>query len=143
MTLPAIRMTLISAIFGLLFSPLALAEGNTPDQIPGTTRISAEKLIELVEELDELVIIDARKKGEWEKGHIEDSIALPNTETNETTLAKVIPSKDMPVVFYCNGVKCGRSVESAKMALSYGYKTIYWFRGGWEEWAENGLPVAK
>lgn len=143
MNVQAIRITLLSTIFALLISPLALAEGTTPNQIPGTTHISAEELIELVEEFDELVIIDARKSGEWEKGHVEDSIALPNTETDESALAKVLSSKETPVVFYCNGVKCGRSVESAKMAVSFGYKKIYWFRGGWEEWTAKGLPIAK
>jgi len=68
---------------------------------------------------------------------------LPNTSTNEESLAKHIASKDTPVLFYCNGVKCGRSVESSKLAVSLGYKKIYWFRGGWEEWTQKGMPVSQ
>jgi rhodanese-related sulfurtransferase len=40
-------------------------------------------------------------------------------------------------------VKCGRSFESAKIAIAEGYSKIYWFRGGMEEWEGKGLPVVK
>ncbi|WP_297528874.1 rhodanese-like domain-containing protein [Thiohalobacter sp.] len=120
----------------------ALAE-TTPENIEGTTRITAEELIELASSKPDLVIIDARKASDHEKGHIEGSIGLPDTETNEASLAAHIPSKDTPVVFYCNGVKCGRSVKSAKMAVALGYSDVYWFRGGWAEWTDKGYPVAK
>ncbi len=114
---------------------------EVPQFIDGTVRVSAEEMIDLVEQYDELVIIDARKKSDVAKGFIEGSISLPNTETTPETLAKHIPSKTTPVLFYCNGIKCGRSVKSAKIAIAAGYNKIYWFRGGMQEWEAKGLPV--
>jgi len=90
-----------------------------------------------------MVIIDARKASDREKGYIEDSIGLPDTDTTEQSLASYLPGKATPVIFYCNGVKCGRSVKSAKNAVNWGYSNIYWFRGGWEEWMDNGYPVTR
>jgi len=138
---------LANRLLGLfLVSLLIVATGHvladTPDQIPGTTKVDAEKLISLVEELDDLVIIDARKAQDYDGGFIEGAISLPNTETNPSILAKVIPSKTTPVLVYCNGIKCGRSVESSKIAVANGYSSVYWFRGGWDEWTEKGLPVS-
>ena len=131
---------LFFALSMLAMSPV-LAE-STPESIPGTTKVSAEQLIELLEQYDDLVLVDARRKQDHDAGWIEGSVSLPNTDTNPESLAKVIPSKSTPVLFYCNGPKCGRSVESCKIAVADGYTTVYWFRGGWAEWEEKGLPVA-
>ena len=130
-------------LFGLVFATSVMAEGQAPDNIPGTTKVSAEDIIDLFDTHDNLVIIDARKTSDRDPGYIPGSIGLPNYETTPAKLKEYIPTLETPVVFYCNGVKCGRSVESAKMALKEGYKNIYWFRGGWDEWSEKGLPVEK
>ncbi|MEY8204580.1 MAG: rhodanese-like domain-containing protein [Bermanella sp.] len=128
----------------LLASPLVYGAGTlSPESIEGTTRIDAETLIDLLDSEDDLVIIDARIPADREGGYIEGAIFLPDTETTNAALAQNIPHKSNPVVFYCNGEKCGRSVKSAKMAVQAGYSRIYWFRGGWEEWLAKGLPVTK
>ena len=114
---------------------------EVPQFIDGTVRVSAEEMIDLVEQYDELVIIDSRKKSDVAKGFIEGSISMPNTETNPDSLAKHVASKATPVLFYCNGIKCGRSVKAAKIAIADGYSKVYWFRGGMQEWEAKGLPV--
>lgn len=119
-----------------------IAKEKVPDMIPGTMKITAEQLIELVETKDDLVIIDARKKADRELGFIEGSINLTDTDTNAETLAAVIRDKNTPVIFYCNGINCGRSVKSSQIALGEGYQNIYWFRGGWDEWTEKSYPVS-
>ncbi len=119
------------------------AKEDTPESISGTTRVSAEELIDLVENHEDLVIIDARKSSDRTKGFIEGSIGLPDTDTTPATLAQHIDSKATPVVFYCNGVKCSRSVKASKKAVADGYHNVYWFRGGWGEWIDKGYPVAE
>lgn len=122
---------------------VATAYAKTPAKIKGTTRITAEGVINLVEKYDNLVIIDSRAaKDRMATGHIEGSVGLPDTKTNRKVLGKHLASKSTPVIFYCNGVKCGRSVKAAKIAVKSGYKKVYWFRGGWEEWANKGMPVS-
>lgn len=116
---------------------------EVPQFIEGTTRVSASELVDLVEKYDDLVIIDARKKSDVAKGYIEGAVSLPNTETNGASLAKHIPSKSTPVAFYCNGIKCGRSVKSAKIAIAEGYTNIFWFRGGIQDWEKENYPVVR
>ena len=113
----------------------------TPEFIDGTTRVSAEEVVALVEKTPNLVIIDARKASDFKKGFIEGAVSMPNTDTTPEALAKVAKSKATPIMFYCNGVRCGRSVDSAKVAMAAGYKHVYWFRGGIEEWEAKGLPL--
>lgn len=138
-----LSVSIISLIL-FIFSGVTVAKEDAPDSIPGTKRVSAEEVVELVTSKSNLVVIDARKASDRESsGWIEGSIGLPNYDTNEGSLAKNLADKSTPVLFYCNGVKCGRSVESSKLAVKLGYKEVYWFRGGWEEWTEKGLPVSR
>jgi len=119
----------------------AFAENKAPEFIDGTKKVTAEEVVELATNIPDLIIIDARKTSDRESaGWIEGSVGLPDYDTNAESLAKHIPSKSSPVLFYCNGVKCGRSVKSSKVAVQAGYKNIYWFRGGWEEWTQKGMP---
>ena len=129
----------------LFISQVAMAaeKPDVPEFLNGTTRVSAEELIDLVDSKPNLVVLDSRKASDYQKGFIEGAISLPNTETNAGTLAQHVKSKSNPILFYCNGVKCGRSVKAAKIAIAEGYSNIFWFRGGMEEWEAKGLPVVK
>jgi len=120
---------------------LAKSEVLSPISIDGTVKIDAEGVIDLVDKFSELTIIDSRIEADRKQGYIEGSISLPNTETNCETLSKIIKSYSHPALFYCNGIKCGRSAKAIKIALSCGYSKLYWFRGGYEEWLAKGYPV--
>jgi rhodanese-related sulfurtransferase len=128
----------------LLVTGQAYASGPILDQVPGTTKVDSEKVLELAETLPDLVIIDSRiTQDRQAAGWIPGAVFLPNTETDEASLAKAIPTKSTPVLFYCNGLKCGRSADAATKAVKAGYTNIYWFPGGWEEWSKAGLPAER
>jgi len=135
-------ITLLSVTL-FLGSGAVFAKEDTPETLAGTTKVNAEQLIEILQSNPDLVVIDSRKPSDRAKGFMEASIGLPNTDTNEVSLAKHLKSKTTPVAFYCNGTKCGRSYAAAKIALGLGYTKIYWFRGGWDEWVQKGLPIMK
>ena len=137
----------ISLLFLLMCTTCTLAETTpdltrgkiiVPDEIPGVETLTAEGLIEKANITDDLVIIDARINKDRAIGYIENSISLPDINTNCDTLSKLVKNKNTPLLFYCNGVKCGRSVVAVKIAKSCGYKNLSWFRGGFEEWQEKG-----
>jgi rhodanese-related sulfurtransferase len=130
---------------GLLLTTLgALAERpEAPPSVPGTTKVTAEEVVELVTTHSDLVVIDSRKPFEYEKGHIQGAHSLVDTDTTPETLAAQVPTKETPVLFYCNGPKCLRSSNAAKKAVDWGYSQVYWFRGGWSEWTDKQLPVTK
>lgn len=115
----------------------------TPDNIPGTKKVIAEDIFTLVEKTPNLQIIDARIRMDRKQGYIESSVSLPDLETDCKSLERIISGMHAPVLFYCNGVKCGRSVKSSRIALKCGYDNIYWFRGGFEEWKQKGFPYIK
>ncbi|MBI5042128.1 MAG: rhodanese-like domain-containing protein [Gammaproteobacteria bacterium] len=114
-----------------------------PEAIKGVTRVDAEGLIELAEQIPDLIIVDARQRADRRQGYIQDSVSLPDTDTTCDSLKGVIPALGAPALFYCNGVKCGRSVIALQIAKSCGYAQLYWFRGGFEEWKQKGYPFPK
>lgn len=132
---------------GLFTSGLAGANTTTPDkapeQIPGVTRVEAEELLSLVEREPRLVIIDSRIRMDRRQGYIEGSVSLPDTETTCTTLQQSLGSRERPVLFYCNGVKCGRSGNAAQIARQCGHSRIHWYRGGFEDWKQKNYPFLK
>ncbi|WP_426416451.1 rhodanese-like domain-containing protein [Aestuariirhabdus sp. LZHN29] len=125
----------------LVFSSVLMAENVQPETIPGAKTVTAEDLIALVDDLDNLVIIDARSQSDYDKGHIPDVIRIKNDDVTPDTLAGALPAKDTPVAFYCNSKTCPRSADAATKASAAGYSNIYWFRGGIAEWREKGFPV--
>lgn len=135
-------MQFLLLTFLVVFTAAIYAEPivPVPEQIPGVKRIDAEGVIEVAGKFKKLVIVDSRIPDDRKIGYIEHSISLSDTKTNCKSLAKIIPSKQTPVLFYCNGVKCGRSVVATRIALKCGYKEIYWFRGGFEEWKSKEYP---
>ena len=126
---------------GLLLSlPLAAAKISVPVAIDGVTTLTAEQVIDLAERMPELTIIDSRQRMDRKQGYIQGSISMPDVETDCDSLRALLPSSVAPVVFYCNGIRCGRSVIALEIAKGCGYTQLYWFRGGFEEWKRQGYP---
>jgi rhodanese-related sulfurtransferase len=136
------RLSFVICLLCLAGPVVAATPGKVevPESIPGVTTLDAEGLIELAQRMPELVLIDSRVPVDRQQGYIQGSVSLPDTQTACATLGDILPAFDTPVMFYCNGVKCGRSVIAAEIARDCGYQRLYWFRGGFEEWKQKGYP---
>lgn len=136
--------SLVIMVFSLvLFSSNAMAEKPlAPEKLPGTIRVDAEAVVDLMVNTPNLIIIDTRRDIEFNKGHIQGSISMLNTTMTVEKLTKHVPDKSTPILLYCNGERCLRSSRAATFALDAGYKLVYWFRGGWNEWIHKGMPIS-
>ena len=68
------------------------------------------------------------------------AISLTGTPTAEEA-AKVIPSKDSPIVTYCGSVHCPLSARLAEHLQSLGYTNIREYPEGFAGWKAAGKPV--
>ena len=127
----------------VLFSSTLSAEEkpHAPEVIQGAKTVTAEDTIDLILNNPDLIVIDARKKTEYVKGHIEGAINMLNTKMKAEDLEKVVTDKSRAILFYCNGTRCMRSADAIRKAKSWGYTNLIWFRGGWKEWTDKRLPV--
>ena len=126
------------------------ALGNwTPSQLPGARLVDASEVLALQQQ--GVPVIDVRLVKEYHEKHIKGAASIPYGEKSLKDVA-FDPAldewagpekldKDKPVIFHCNGPECWKSYKAAKVALAQGFKTVYWFRGGFPEWEKNGLAV--
>lgn len=138
------KLSILALILFALASGAVRAEKPVaPEFIPGTKRVTAEEAVKLLLTEHALVVIDARRREEHAKGHIEGAVSLLDATMTEESLAAHVPTKNIPILFYCNGDRCVRSTRACQKAVSWGYNNVYWLRGGWKEWTEKGFPVAR
>jgi rhodanese-related sulfurtransferase len=132
----------LAVILVLAAGPVPAADA--PLAIPGATTISADDLINLVQTADDLVLVDNRAVADYDAGHIEGALHLLDTDiVDESVLARIAKAKDAPILFYCNGVKCGRAAAAAAKAVSFGYSRVYYYALGMMEWKQRGLPLVR
>jgi rhodanese-related sulfurtransferase len=126
------------------------ALGNwTPSQLPGATIVTASEVVALQQK--GVRIVDVRNAKEYQEKHIRGAISIPYAEKSLKDVAfdpamdewagPQLLDKSQAVVFHCNGAECWKSYKAARVALIKGFKSVYWFRGGFPEWDEHGLAV--
>jgi rhodanese-related sulfurtransferase len=63
--------------------------------------------------------------------------------TDEVVLAKHVKAKNAPILFYCNGLKCGRAAKATEKAVGWGYTNVHYYALGLEEWKQRKLPLVR
>jgi rhodanese-related sulfurtransferase len=48
--------------------------------------------------------------------------------------------RELPLVIYCDSEVCPRSAEAARMAVSWGYTRVFYFRSGYFAWQLHDFP---
>ena len=73
------------------------------------------------------IIIDVRSKQEYNEGHIQDAINIPDHEINNN-IENIVRNKNQLVVLYCQSGS--RSQNAYIKMLRKGYKNVYCLAGG-------------
>ena len=128
-----IKRRIVSIIAALVF--LLAVSGCASEEASGGKeesymRINAQKAKEMMENLEEFVLLDARTEEEFSEGHIPGAIVIPHDEIFERAEAE-IPEKDVPVFVYCRSGN--RSKTASKALFDLGYSEVYEF-GGIIDW---------
>jgi rhodanese-related sulfurtransferase len=138
------KLPTVLIVFAAMLSLSGLAAAqDAPMQISGAKTVNARQIFELVAKTPDLVILDNRKPEDFAGGHIEGAIRLIDTDVDAESLAKYVNRKDAPVLFYCNGVKCGRAAKAVEKAVKVGYTRVYYYALGMDEWKAEGLPLVQ
>ena len=129
-------------LLAILLLPATLLADEATSAKNGTsyTLINTEELKKLLDDGTALTVIDARNPEEYQEVHIKGAISIPEKQLSEH-LAQLPSDKSAKIVFYCNGVKCGKSKKAAQKALELGYNNILVYSEGMPVWEEKGLPI--
>jgi molybdopterin/thiamine biosynthesis adenylyltransferase/rhodanese-related sulfurtransferase len=85
-------------------------------------------------------IIDVRDPDEYRDGHIEPATNISRGFL-EFRIGSAVPDPASTVVLYCQSGM--RSVLAAKALKDLGYSNVINLQGGYQKWAQSGLPVVK
>ena len=91
--------------------------------------ISLEKLEEL--ERKGSIIIDVRSPQEFEEGHIEGAISIPEYELKNRVRNEIVNLEE-PIIVYCSTGH--RSKRAQELLEQMGYKEVYNLENGWQNY---------
>jgi rhodanese-related sulfurtransferase len=100
------------------------------------TSIEAAKLIEHEQPL----ILDVRTPGEYNRGHLKNSVLIPVQEL-QNRYQEIGTNKDREILIYC--ATGNRSTVAAKILIDNGFKHIVNMRGGIYDWSKKNYPVVR
>jgi rhodanese-related sulfurtransferase len=140
MDLSKARLIQCVVIMAMVLSLCSFVQAKTV-QNPGYTIIKTADLRKMLDsKLDKFLVIDARNPEEYNDVHIPGAVNIPEKKFEE--YVKLLPEdQTSTLIFYCNGVKCGKSKRAAKKAMALGYKNIFVYEEGMPVWEEMGLPM--
>ncbi len=104
--------------------------------------VSAAYIKKLMEDKTPYVLIDARPKRLADKGMIPSAISISDSEFDKN-VDKLPADKSTLLIFYCGGLECVLSDNSAEKAKKLGYTNILTYPPGYPEWEKlHGAPAA-
>lgn len=163
------KKTLLALVFTSLFATQAFAEPQTlkENEIEeivmkihheaeqgGYELLSVGDLKKWLDEKENIVLIDAHPKNQFDEAYIEgaDNFEFQGTFTRhwkddapmgsqEAFKALLGENMNRKIVVYCGGNKCGRSNTAALWVKELGYHHVYRVTSGIKGWQDAGFAV--
>jgi len=130
------KMINIIALASLLPSFAAFAD----DDFPGRTEyknIPYIELEDLYKKINDVIVVDARSRLEFETLRIRTAINIPVAGENfEAKVAELRATSNKPVVFYCNGHTCMKSYIATQRAMDANISDVLAFDAGIFDWTK-------
>jgi rhodanese-related sulfurtransferase len=149
-TQPTLLAVLLAAIFAAapLATPTTVLAADAPAMQAKEGWYKALVDFEFMKQQVEIppkkgvVIIDSRPDTrKFDPGHIPGAINIPDSKFDKLT-DRLPADKATLLVFYCEGVDCMLSHQSAAKAEKLGYSNIKVYPAGYPEWAAKGMLTA-
>ena len=108
-----------------------------PDWIKGGNlhAVSVPYLKKLMDEKTPITLIDSRpKERKYDLGHIPGAISLPDSQFDKLAAQLLPADKAAALYFYCEGLSCKLSNDSALKAIKLGYSNVKVVPEGYPGW---------
>jgi rhodanese-related sulfurtransferase len=92
-----------------------------------------------------IVLIDARSPEAYSAGRIGNAINIFPLDENKESYFNRLTSldRDKIILIYCDGGDCDLSHHLANDLVTFGFKKIFIYVGGWEEWSKKMVHNGK
>jgi rhodanese-related sulfurtransferase len=103
--------------------------------------VSVAHVKQLIAAKAPLALVDARpKERKYDKGHIPGAINLPDSQFDKLAAERLPTDKAAPLYFYCDGLACKLSNDSAEKAIKLGYTNVKVVPEGYPGWEKEYGP---
>lgn len=102
--------------------------------------ITREELEAKLDRGEEVVLVETLGPRYYEDAHLPGAINIPHTEV-DALAPQMLPDKSAQIVVYCSNRACQNSPQAARKLDALGYKNVYDYEEGKQDWAEAGLPT--
>ena len=90
---------------------------------------------------DALVVVDARSREAYARGHIPGAINFPHREMDAESVKRRLP-KDKLIITYCDGMGCNASTKGALKLAFHGFR-VKELIGGIDWWVRDGYQLVR
>lgn len=126
-------MSKINKLLALLVMIIIVFSGcsSSPEKADSDyKKITAEEAKTRIDKDEDVIIVDVRTLEEYNEGHIENAILIPN-ETIIDNQPEQLPDLDSEILIYCRSGN--RSQQATEKLIEMGYTNVYDF-GGIIDW---------
>lgn len=102
--------------------------------------MSIDELINLMKSGKNYILVDVRSRDMYDEKHIPGALSVPVEEIGQYASRL---NKDQMIVTYCGGFQCPASTLGSKEFMKLGFKDVWDYKGGIEEWEKKGLTVER
>jgi rhodanese-related sulfurtransferase len=143
-----VKLILICALSGGLAvafntarpKPYTFAELSHP-QPPEILEITTDALVKDFSS-GEYSFVDARSDMEYAMAHIPGAVNIPSWAVGDELAGLVaLVDPDRPVIVYCDGLSCGKSLIVAKKLVEHGFKDVSVYTEGIDGWIGAGMDL--
>jgi len=94
-------------------------------------QITVEEVVHSIQNGDQVILLDVRTPGEFERGYIKNSVNIPLDDLQHK-VESVIPYKITPIYVYC--LSGARSDVAVTILSQLGYTNVYSVKSGLLAW---------
>lgn len=105
--------------------------------------ITREELKNKMDNEENLMIVEVLAPEYFKKFHLPGAINVPVNGDFEQQIQNSVPDKNQPVVVYCANRECPASPKAAKKMDELGYKEVYDYEEGKEDWQKVDFPTER
>jgi molybdopterin/thiamine biosynthesis adenylyltransferase/rhodanese-related sulfurtransferase len=100
--------------------------------------VDAQTARELLDSAEPPLLVDVRRRDEWDEGHIPGAIHIPRGSL-ESRIEKAQPDRERSILVYCSAGE--RSAFAARTLGEMGYEDVTSLAGGFTDWKRNGFST--
>lgn len=106
-----------------------------------TATIDRDTLKAKLDRGDDVVLIDTLPEHLYGRKHIPGAINIVSDNIRDEAHRR-IPDPDTAIIVYCGSTACQRSAKSAARLEEMGYRRVWEYVEGRQDWEAAGYPIA-